>query len=224
MTKMKKQDPNLKVEIGAWSQQARAWQTPREYFEMVLNSTKRKTFVESVVTFVKENNFDGFHLHWGNPKCSEVNLTMARPHLTLLLQELKKALHEADKTLSITLWALLSSNIDWNFEIEKIYEAANLVFINAFHYFGNWFQKTGGFAPLYPGKGNKRPDDQYLNVDESWQHLMRRKAIPCKTVLVVSPKGSGFKLVGLQHEQSNLEITSELGMNSYCTIKLYSIA
>ena len=190
MSEMKRQDPKLKVEIGAWSQQNRSWQTPKEYYEMVKDSTKRETFVNSVVTFVTENNFDGFHLHWGNPKCSEVDLDQARPNLTSLLRELKTALHLVDKTLSITLWALLSSNIDWNFEIENIYEQVDLVFINAFHYFGNWFQKTGGFAPLFPGKGNKRPDDQYLNVDESW----RRKATPCKTVLVVSPKGSGFKL------------------------------
>ena len=194
VSEMKMQDPNLKVEIGAWSQQNQAWQTPKEYFEMIMDSTRRETFVKSVSAFVTKNKFDGFHLHWGNPKCSEVDLGHARPNLTLLLRELKTALHMANKTLSVTLWAPLSSSIDKNFEIANIYNEADLVFVNAFHYFGNWFQKTGGFAPLYPGKGNKRPDDQYLNVDESWQHLMRRKAIPCKTVLVVSPKGSGFKL------------------------------
>ena len=118
----------------------------------------------------------------------------ARPKLTLLLRELKTALHPENKTLSLSVWSPLASNIDKNFEVEKIYEEVDLVFLNAFHYFGNWFQKTGGFAPLYPGKGNKRPDDQYLNVDESWQHMMRRGASSCKTILVVSLKGSGFRL------------------------------
>ena len=194
MSEMKKQDPKLKVEIGAWSLNDGAWQTPPEYFEMILNSTKRKTFVKSVVAFVKKHNFDGFHLQWGNPKGSEVDLNEARQKLTLLLRELKTALHPANKTLSLSVWSPLASNIDKNFEVEKIYEEVDLVFLNAFHYFGNWFQKTGGFAPLYPGKGNKRPDDQYLNVDESWQHMMRRGASSCKTILVVSLKGSGFRL------------------------------
>jgi len=146
------------------------------------------------VTFVSKHNFDGFHLHWGNPKSSDIDLGEAKAKLTLLLQELKTALHLVDKTLSLAIWSPLASKIDKKFEIGKIYKAADLVFVNAFHYFGNWFQKTGGFAPLYPGKGNEVPDEEYLNVDHSWQHMKRRKAIPCKTVLVVSPKSSGFKL------------------------------
>ena len=226
MSKMKMQDPNLKVEIGAWSQQNQAWQTPKEYYDMAMDKVKRKTFVKSVAAFVTTNNFDGFHLHWGNPKCSEVNMTQARPKLTLLLRELKTALHLVNKNLSLTVWAPLSSSLDNNFEIENIYKEADLVFVNTFHYFGNWFQKTGGFAPLYPGKGNKRPDDQYLNVDESWQHLMRRKAIPCKTVLVVSPKGSGFKLENATEngmeaqsiERAAPSIGSEPKFNEICSI------
>jgi len=194
MSEMKMQNPKLKVEIGAWSQQHGAWQTPKEYFEMASDAAKRETFVKSVVTFVSKHNFDGFHLHWGNPKSSDIDLGEAKAKLTLLLQELKTALHQVDKTLSLAIWSPLASKIDKKFEIGKIYKAVDLVFVNAFHYFGNWFQKTGGFAPLYPGKGNEVPDEEYLNVDHSWQHMKRRKAIPCKTVLVVSPKSSGFKL------------------------------
>merc|ERR1712032_330666 len=114
VSEMKMQDPNLEVEIGAWSQQNQAWQTPKEYFEMIMDSTRRETFVKSVSAFVTKNKFDGFHLHWGNPKCSEVDLKHARSNLTSLLRELKTALHMANKTLSVTLWAPLSSNIDKN--------------------------------------------------------------------------------------------------------------
>ena len=194
MSEMKAQDPNLKVEIGAWSQEGGAWQTPREYFEMASNSSKRETFARSVATFVTENNFDGFHLHWGNPKSSGIDLDQAKTHLTQVLRGLKTALHLANKTLSVAVWSPLASKIDKKFEIENVYKEADLVFVNAFHYFGNWFPRTGGFAPLYPGKGNEVPDEQYLNVDYSWQHMKERGAVPCKTVLVISPKGSGFKL------------------------------
>ena len=194
MSEMKTQNPRLKVEIGAWSQQGGAWQTPKEYFEMASDAAKRETFVKSVVTFVTKNNFDGFHLHWGNPKSPEIDHDEAKAKLTLLLRELSTALHLVDKTLSLAIWSPLTSKIDKRFEIGKIYKVVDLVFVNAFHYFGNWFQKTGGFAPLYPGKGEEVPDEKYLNVDHSWQHMKRRKAIPCKTVLVVAPKGCGFTL------------------------------
>jgi len=194
MSEMKTQNPRLKVEIGAWSQEGGAWQTPKEYFEMASDAAKRDTFVQSVVTFVTKNNFDGFHLHWGNPKSSEIDEEEAKAKLTLLLRELSTALHRVDKALSLAVWSPLASKIDERFEVGKIYKAVDLVFVNAFHYFGNWFMKTGGFAPLYPGNGEEVPDEKYLNVDHSWQHMKRRKAIPCKTVLVVSPKGCGFKL------------------------------
>ena len=43
---------------------------------------------------------------------------------------------------------------------------------------------------MYPDKDNEVPDEQYLNIDESWRHLLMRRAIPCKTILVVTAKGS----------------------------------
>ena len=227
MSQMKTQNPRLKVEIGTWSQQGGAWRTPKEYFEMASDAARRETFVMSVVTFVTKNNFDRFHLHWGNPKSSEIDLDEAKAKLTLLLRELSTALHLVEKTLSLAIWSPLTSKIDKRFEIGKIYKAVDLVFVNAFHYFGNWFQKTGGFAPLYPGKGEEVvPDEKYLNVDKSWQHMKRRKAIPCKTVLVVAPKGCGFKLknatengMGARSIRSGIPtIGAEPKFNEICTV------
>ena len=188
ISEMKAQDPNLKVEISV----NRNWRTPKEYFEMASDTAKRDTFIKSVVTFVTKHNFDGLHFHWGNPE-SRIDLDEARPKLTILLRELKTSLHLINKTLSIAVWSPLASSIDKNFEVENIYKEVDLVFLNAFHYYGNWFKKTGGFAPLYPGNATE-PDEKYLNVDTSLKHMLKRKAIPCKTVLVVTAKGSAFKL------------------------------
>jgi len=188
ISEMKAQDPNLKVEISV----NRNWRTPKEYFEMAADTAKRDIFIKSAVTFVTKHNFDGVHFHWGNPE-SRIDLDEARPKLTILLRELKTSLHLLNKTLSIAVWSPLASSIDRNFEVENIYKEVDLVFINAFHYFGNWFAKTGGFAPLYPGNATA-PDEKYLNVDTSMKHMLKRKAIPSKTVLVVTAKGSAFKL------------------------------
>ena len=134
MSEMKARDPNLRVEIGAWSQEGGAWQTPTEYFEMASDSSKREAFVRRVVTFVTENNFDGFHLQWGNPASSGIDLDQAKTHLTQLLGELKATLHLANKTPSVAVWSLLTSKIDKKFEIENIYKEADLVVVNAFHF------------------------------------------------------------------------------------------
>ena len=47
-------------------------------------------------------------------------------------------------------------------------------------------EKTGGFFPLCSVE--KVADEEYLNVDDSWQHMRRWKSIHCKTVLIVEPK------------------------------------
>ena len=71
-------------------------------------------------------------MHWGNPTSSDIDLGEAKGKLTLLLRELKTALHLVNKTLSLAIWSPLASK---KFEIGKIYKEANLVFVNAFH---NW--------------------------------------------------------------------------------------
>ena len=52
---------------------------------MATDATKRETFVKSVVTFVTKHNFDGFDLHWGNPKSPDIDLGEAKAKLALLL-------------------------------------------------------------------------------------------------------------------------------------------
>merc|ERR1712088_1152345 len=170
------------------------WQTPKEYVDMATDPARRETFVQSVVDFVGENNFDGFHLHWGSPGSAEIDQNEARTHLTILLKELKTALTATSKTLSIAIWSPLASKLNNNFEISEVYKQADLVFVMAFGYSGRWFKNTGAFAPLYPGEDTMVPEEEYLTVDSSWRHMKKRGALPEKTVLVVSPKGNSFKL------------------------------
>jgi|ERR1712130_33294 len=189
VSEMKIQTPALKVEIAAGM-----WQTPKEYVDMATDPARRETFVQSVVDFVGENNFDGFHLHWGSPGSAEIDPNEAKTHLTILLKELKKALTATKKTLSIAIWSPLASKLNNNFEISEVYKQADLVFIMAFGYSGNWFKNTGAFAPLYPGEDTRVPEEEYLTVDSSWRHMKKRGALPEKTVLVVSPKANSFML------------------------------
>ena len=189
VSEMKIQSPGLRVEIAAGM-----WQTPKEYVDMASDPAKRETFVRSVVDFLDENNFDGFHLHWGNPGSPDIDQNEARSHLTILLKELKTALVAAGKTLSIAIWSPLASKLNKNFEIGEVYKHVDLVFVMAFGYSGSWFRNTGAFAPLYPGEESKVPEEEYLTVDSSWRSMKKKGALPEKTVLAVAPKGSGFKL------------------------------
>ena len=198
VTELKIANPILRVEIAAGM-----WRTPKEYFDMIADSTKRDSFVQSVVDFVVKNNFDGFHLHWGSPASPEVDLDQAPRQLTIFLQHLHLALKRVEKTLSIAIWSPLVSNLK-NFELPQLYRNVDLVFPMTFGYSGRWFRNTGAFAPLYPGESSKL-DEKYLTVDASWKEIKRKvllgpieadeaNLLLSKTVLVVSPKGNSFEL------------------------------
>ena len=192
---MKSEKPSLRVSIAAGG-----WQTPKDYFTLVADPDKRKMFVSSSFEFLMKHGFDGFHLHWGNPTPEAANsetfkFPESREHLTLLLKELKQAFGPAGLTLSLSIWSPLADKMDRNFELEAVYKHVDLVYVQAYSYHGSWTAKTGGFAPLFPcNTCHSIAEDRYLTVDFSWRHMKKRKAIPCKTLLVVAPKGSSYLL------------------------------
>ena len=63
VTDLKYVNPKLKVTlaIGGWNEGS------TKYSEMARDATKRKSFVESVITFLKQHNFDGLDLDWEYP-------------------------------------------------------------------------------------------------------------------------------------------------------------
>ena len=63
VTDLKYVNPKLKITlaIGGWNEGS------TKYSEMARDPEKRKTFVESVVEFLKKHNFDGLDLDWEYP-------------------------------------------------------------------------------------------------------------------------------------------------------------
>ena len=62
-TSLKLSNPELKVTlaVGGWNEGS------KKYSEMAGDPKKRKTFVDSVVEFLEEHNFDGLDLDWEYP-------------------------------------------------------------------------------------------------------------------------------------------------------------
>ena len=63
-----------------------------------------------------------------------------------------------------------------------------------YDYHGKWDRKTGHNAPLYP-RPNEKGQDVLLNVDNTLEYLMKKGALPEKTVLGVPLYGRAFSLM-----------------------------
>ena len=124
---------------------------------MAADPQKRRKFVLSSLAFLTQHGFDGFLLHWGPPQSrararareDKEYRDKDKADLVSLLKELKEAFAPSNLTISLVMWQPLASKLDTNFDVAAVYRHVELVFVNAFHYHGHWFERTGGFAPLY---------------------------------------------------------------------------
>jgi chitinase len=191
VSNMKMKRPNLKVEISVGG-----WQTPNEYYVLAEDESKRASFISSSMRFLSKHGLDGLFIHWGNPtdQARTTGISTDRKHLTNLVKDMKKAFGSANLTISLGIWSPLASKIDGNFDLPEIYKHVDFVFVNAYHYHGSWEKKTGAFAPIFSSSNSRVPSYKYSTVDQSWGHMKERGAVACKTILVIRPKGSGFRL------------------------------
>jgi chitinase len=57
------------IALGGWNDSA-----DDKYSRLVNNESARKKFIENVLKFIEEHNFDGLDLDWEYPRCWQVIL------------------------------------------------------------------------------------------------------------------------------------------------------
>ena len=84
--------------------------------------------------------------------------------------------------------------IDVAYDIPRMYKYLDYIHVMCYDYHGKWDRKTGHNAPLYP-RPNEKGQDVLLNVDNTLEYLMKKGALPEKTVLGVPLYGRAFSLM-----------------------------
>ncbi len=212
-TDLKYAYPHLKVTlaIGGWNEGS------KKYSAMVADRNKRRNFVNSVVSFLQEHNFDGLDLDWEYPG-KRGGSADDKKFFIDLIRDLRLAFNAHGFLLTAAIGAA-APTIDVAYDVPKMYKYLDYVHVMCYDYHGKWDRKTGHNAPLYPRK-HEKGQDLFLNVDYTLKYLMERGAIAEKTVLGVPLYGRAFSLMN-PHDHgmgARAKTTSFQVNNNYCLI------
>jgi len=187
-TGLKYNHPHLKVTlaIGGWNEGS------KKYSDMAKDPKRRKLFVQSAVEFLEEHNFDGLDLDWEYP-AKRGGIKEDKQNFILLIKDLNAAFSKKNLLLTAAIGAP-AGTIDVAYDIPAMYKYLDYVHVMCYDYHGKWDKKTGHNAPLYP-RATESAADQALNVEYTLKYLLKKGAVPAKTVLGVPLYGRAFSLL-----------------------------
>ncbi|XP_042535116.1 chitinase-3-like protein 2 isoform X2 [Dipodomys spectabilis] len=188
---LKTKNPNLKIllSIGGYLFGSKG------FHPMVDSSTSRLEFINSVIPFLRNHNFDGLDISWIYPDRKD------NAQFTGLIHELAEAFQN-DSVKSTKTRLLLTAGvsagrqmIDNSYQIQKLAEDVDFINLLSFDFHGPWEKPlvTGHNSPLRKGQLDKG-SGSYYNVEYAvgyWIH----KGMPAEKVIMGIPTyGHSFTL------------------------------
>lgn len=149
---LKKEKPSLQIliSIGGWS-------GSQDFSDIALTAQSRKTFVDSVMEFVRDNHLDGADVDWeypGQPGAGHRFRAEDKHDFTLLLQDLRERFDQAEQAsgrrLYLTIAAGASDEYVADTEMAEVARSVDAVNLMAYDYNeGVSTGRTTHQAPLY---------------------------------------------------------------------------
>ncbi|XP_071105822.1 chitinase-3-like protein 2 [Haliotis cracherodii] len=191
---LKKTNPSMKtlLAVGGWNLKS------MPFHEMSHTPSGRKEFADSVVKFLRDNNFDGVDVDWEYP-ANRGGPPEDKHHYTELLQALYDAfVAEAQQSgrPRLMLTAAVAAgkpNIDTAYEIPEISKIVDFISVMTYDLHGSWEDHTGHNSPLYP-RIDETNDDKYLNLHWAAEYWVKMGAPREKLNIGVALYGRTFTL------------------------------
>ncbi|XP_068930706.1 chitotriosidase-1 isoform X2 [Petaurus breviceps papuanus] len=188
------QNPNLKIllAIGGWNFGT------KKFTDMVARPETLQIFIQSVISFLRLHNFDGFDLDWEYPG-SRDSPAIDKERFTALVEALHNAfLQESEKSGKDRL--LLSAavpagryQLDRGYEIQKISQSLDFINLMTYDFHGTWERTTGHNSPLYRRQAEKGGAAE-ANIDFAVNYWLEKGAPPNKVILGMPTYGRSFTL------------------------------
>lgn len=185
----KQQQPKLKVTvaIGGWNEGS------GKYSNMSATKETRKTFIDSVITFLKKYNFDGLDLDWEYPGSRLGHRVEDRENFALLIKEMRTEFNKFNFLLTAAIGAA-PSTINRGYDVPSISENLDYIHIMSYDYGGSWDGMTGHNAPLRLPSNISTTPELRLSVEDTVQYLISKGAPRQKLVLGLPFYGRTFIL------------------------------
>jgi len=222
---LKNRNPSLQVTIaiGGWTEGS------EKYSKMASTSASRKTFIDSVVAFIKEHDFDGLDLDWEYP-ANRGGKPEDKQNFVLLCKELREAFAPMRWLLTAAIGAG-KTTVDSAYDLPAISQYLDFIHLMAYDYHGKWDLVTGHNAPLY-ARDDESPAAKMLNVQFSVDYILE-KGVPANKLIVGLPLyGRTFLLQNPQNPSIAAPATKTafagnytredgfLGYNEICELQL----
>ena len=142
---LKGQNPSLKVmlAIGGWNEGG------KKYSAMAKTKKSRQTFIQSVVTFMKEHGFDGFDLDWEYPGAQDRDGGWNdKQNFANLVEELATAFKPYNWLLSAAV-SPAKFRVNDGYDVKKISEQLDFINVMTYDLHGSWDRAADHHAPLH---------------------------------------------------------------------------
>ncbi|XP_072504254.1 chitinase-3-like protein 1 [Notamacropus eugenii] len=168
----------------------------KRFSDMASRTESRRTFINSVTTFLRINNFDGLDIAWLYPGQRD------KENYNLLLQEMaaefSKEAQRTGKERLLLSAALPAGKItlDAGYDIPKISGSLDFINLMTYNFHGPWEKTTGHHSPLYKGK----KDNKYNNVRYAVDYMLSKGAPASKLIMGIPTFGDSFTLASSDTE------------------------
>lgn len=156
MTGLKRKNPRLKVLISVGGGREEG---SHRFSNLISNAVRRRDFIRSATSFIRQHNFDGLDLHWQYPGAEELGgHSTDKQYFALFLEELSEVFKANDWLLTVSAPAS-RFRIEDGFDPLRLANTVDFINMQAYDFHSDREPVADHHAPL-----NSRPHDNDINI------------------------------------------------------------